>query len=120
MRTARGLRYLLVITDRFEKLVCNIPLRGVTVAEAATQLVNNWVFSYGPRIELIADNGCQFTSGLFQDVFKMLNVHNSFKTTYHPQTNGHVERFDGTILRALHAYISDYPHYWDLYMSILT
>jgi len=82
--------------------------------------VNEWVFTYGPPAELIADNGRQFTSRFFQDVCKILTIHNSFTTTYHPQTNGQVERFNRTILSALRTYIADHPRDWDLYSSALT
>ena len=69
---------------------------------------------------LLADNGKQFTSKFFLDVCRILKVHNSFTTTYHPQTNGQVERFNRTILSALRAYVNDHPKDWDLYTSALT
>lgn len=86
----RSNRYLLVITDRFTKPVLTVPLKGVSAAEFPQQFVNSWVLSYGPPTALIAENGRQFTSRFFQDVCKILNVHNSFTATYHPQTNGQV------------------------------
>lgn len=52
---------VLVITDRFMKLVCNVPLGNVSATEVAKQFVNDCKFSYGPPIELIADNELQFS-----------------------------------------------------------
>ena len=120
VRTPRGHRYLLVITDRFTKMTKTVPMKGVSAGEVAKHFVDNWVFNYGPPTDLLADNGKQFTSKFFLDVCRILNIHNSFTTTYHPQTNGQVERFNRTILAALRAYIHDHPKDWDLYTSALT
>lgn len=114
---ALELRYLLVIKDRFTKLVRTVLLRGVTTAKIAKQFVNKWAFSYGPPIKLIAENGHQFKSRFFKDVCKIVNVHNSFKTTYNLQTNDKVEIFNSKIRSALRAYVSDHRRDWDLYTS---
>ena len=64
VRTKRGNRYLLVVVDRFTKLVRTIPLKGISAGEVARAFVTHWVFSYGTPVDLIADNGRQFTSCL--------------------------------------------------------
>ena len=120
MKTPRGNRYLFVITDRFTKLVRTVPLKGISAFAVAQAFVTHWVFNYEPPVDLIADNGRQFTSKFFQDVCHTLNVHNAFTTTYHPQTNGQVERFNRTILSALRAYIQDHPKDWDLHSDAIT
>ena len=76
IRTPRGHRYLLVITDRFSMLVRTIPLKTVSAVEVEKAFVNNWVFTYGPPEDLISDNEKQFTSRFFLDVCRILNVHN--------------------------------------------
>lgn len=119
MRTARVLRYLLVIRDCFTKLLRTVNLSSVTTAEVSKQFVNHWVFSYGPSIGLIAYNGRQFTFKLFQNVCKILNAQKSFMATYHRQTNGQVERLNRIILSTLRAFVSDHPRDWYLYRSTL-
>ena len=47
-------------------------------------------------------------------------MHNSFNTTCHPLANGQVELFNRTIVSAIHVYVSNHPHDWDLYSSSLT
>lgn len=44
VRTARGFRYLLVIMDRFTKLVRTVFFCGITDAKVVKQFVNHWVF----------------------------------------------------------------------------
>ena len=120
IRTQRGNEYLLVITDRFTKLTKTVPMKGISAAEVARHFVNEWVFNYGPPKELLADNGGCFTAKFFQSVCKILNVHNQFTTTYHPQTNGQTERFNRTIKAMIRSYLADHPRDWDLYTGALT
>ena len=120
LRSPRRNKYLLVIVDRFTKLVRTVPLKRITASEVARAFVNHWVFGYGPPAELIADNGKQFTSEFFLDVCRILNVHNAFTTTYHPQTNGQVERFNRTIMSAVRSYVNERPRDSDLYTSSIT
>ncbi len=119
-KTDRGNQYLLMICDRFTKLTKSVPLKGVSAAEVATAFVNEWVFNYGPPKSLLADNGKCFTSKFFQSVCKILNVENQFTTTYHPQANGQVERFNRTLKAAIKAYLEEHPNDWDLYTRALT
>lgn len=119
IKTPRDSRYLLVITDRFTKLVSTISLKGVSAAEIAKQFVNEWVFSYGPPTDLIADNGRQFTLRFFQDVCKIQNVHNSFATNYYPQTNGQVERSIEPYYQLGDPTSPNIPRHWDLYIYIV-
>ena len=120
LKTARGNQYLLVISDRFTKLTKSIPFKGVSAAEAAKAFVNEWVLNYGTPKEILSDNGKCFTAKFFQDVCRIMNVHNSFTTTYHPQTNGQVERYNRTIKAAIRSYLDDHPRDWDLYAPTLT
>ena len=40
--------------------------------------------------------------------------------TYHPQSNGQVERYNRKILSALRTYVADHGKDWDLYTDVLT
>ena len=119
IRTQRGNRYILDVTDRFTKLVEAIPLKGVFAAEVAKAFVEHWVFNFGPPSELISDNGRQFSSRFFQEVCGILTIHNVFITTYHPQTNAQAERVNRTIEAAIRSYTNDHPRDWDLYTPAL-
>ena len=120
LRTPRGNRFLLVILDRFSKLARAVPLKRITAFEVAKAFVRHWVLVYRPTLLLLADNGKQFISKLFQEICRLLGVKNLFSTTYHPHTNGQVERFNRTILAAIRPYVSDHPHDWDLFTDALT
>jgi len=53
---------------------------------------------YGPPDTVRTDNGHQFASLFFQGVWNLMGIQNLYMTTYHPQTNGHVESFNETLV----------------------
>lgn len=48
IRAKRGKRFLLVITDRFTKLVRTVPLAKISARSVAVAFATHWVFVYGP------------------------------------------------------------------------
>ena len=120
LRTGRGNRFLLVISDRFSKLTRTVPMRNVTEAAVAKAFTTYWAFTYGTPSILLSDNGKQFASRLFVHVCRIMGTDNAFTSTYHPQTNGQVERFNRTLLSALRHYVLDHPRDWDEFTPALT
>ena len=96
--TKRDNRYILVISDRYSKLVRTVPLEKITAAHIAPAFVHHWLLIYGPPARLLSDNRTQFTTRCFQNICLILGIRNVFTTTYHPQANGQVETFDRTRL----------------------
>ena len=120
IQTPRGNRYLLVMCDRYSKLVRTVPLRRITALSVAKAFVSHWVFTYGPPADILSDNGKQFASRLFLEVCRIIGIRNKFTTTYHAQCNGQVERFNRTVLAALRHYVADHPKEWDLFSDAVT
>ena len=119
-RATTGHLYLLVITDRFSKLIRVVPLKSITAFQVAKAFVTHCIVCYGAPASLLSDNGSQFTSKLFLHICSELKVRNAFTTTYHPQTNGQAERFNRTILAGLRAFVSEHPRSWPQYAELLT
>lgn len=109
--STQGHKYILVMTDRFPKMVRAVPLRSMSVLTIAKVFIRDWVFVYGPSARLLPDKGKQFTAKLLQSLCKSLRVSNLFTKTYHPQTNGQVERFNHTLLAGLRAFVGDHPQH---------
>ena len=119
-RTKHGMRFILVITDRFTKLTKTVPLRTITSLAVARAFCRDWVFSYGTPNTLLTDNGTQFTASFFRNVCHILGIHKVFTAEYHPQTNGQAERFNRTIVAAIRNYVSDSQRDWDEWLGPLT
>ena len=69
---------------------------------------------------MISDNSGCFKSKFFLDVSSIPSIKNNFTTTYNPQANGQVERYNRTILAALRTNVADHRKDWDLYTDALT
>ena len=119
-KTKAGRRFLLVITDRFTKLTQVVALRTTTAYMVATAFCNAWVFKYGVPRSLLSDNGPQFNANVFQSVCRVLGITNLYKSAYHPQTNGQVERYNRTIASMLRNYVNEHQDDWDVYVGPLT
>ena len=78
-----------------------VPLKRITAYDVAVAFVEKLVFKYGAPATLLFNNGSQFVAHFFRRVCNILQVHNIFTTTYHPQTNGQVERFNRTFAAML-------------------
>ena len=71
-KTAHGNRHVPVMTDRFTKLTCSIPLRTTTASVTANSFLDNWVYVYGAHRYVLTNNGPQFASNSFDVVCALL------------------------------------------------
>ena len=101
-----GNNHVLVITDYFTKWVEAVPLPDQTALTTCKALMNTIILKHGPPKILISDRGSNFTSGLFKEICKALNIKHKTTTAYHPQSNGLTERFNKTVVEMLRKYIS--------------
>jgi hypothetical protein len=89
--TARKNRYLLTFVDHFSKYakIYSIPHQSaVTWANVyASQIITR----HSSGSKLIADQGAAFISSFFNETCRII-VHRSRTSSYHPMSNGHVER----------------------------
>ena len=103
-----GKQYLLVITDRFTKLTQVVALKTVNAYTVATAFSDAWVFKYGIPRSLLSDNGPQFNAKFFHSACQILGISKLYTSTYHPQTNGQVERYNRTIASMLRKYVNEH------------
>jgi len=117
--TKTGNVFMLIIVDRFLKLVRAVPLTGITATDVSAAFCRDWISLYGPPNTVLPDTGPQFASLLFQGVCNLMGIRNLYTSTYHPQTNGQVERFNKTLMDMLMHYIEDHQDNWDELESVL-
>lgn len=89
-----------------------------TSASNAILLIKEIVRNHGVPEEIIIDNGTEFCSKEFSDYLGDLGVEHKRTSPYHPQTNGLVERFHGTLIGALKKLCSPYDQkLWDEHLN---
>ena len=109
---SKGNKYILVIGDHFTKFMIAAPMPDMKAERVADILVNEWILKYGtPRI-IHSDRGTQFTSNIFKDLCKLLGVHQTLNSAYHPRGNGLIEKQNSTIERMLAMTVKENQSDW--------
>ena len=75
-----------------------------------------WIARHGCPITFQSDNGKAFVAELTKELMKRSQVAQAHSTTYHPQTNGLVERQNRTLVSMLRVYCSRYMDDWDKHL----
>ena len=120
--TRTGNRYILSIMDRFSRLVKLVPLPIMTASAVAMAFRNHWLMQYGIPEKTLTDRGSNFTSLVFRVLSKLYGFSGLFTTSYHPRTNGRLERFHRYLKERLRILASELNlNYfdnddWDIYL----
>ena len=102
---ADGFRYLLTCVDRFTRWPEAIPMVDIR----AKTVFSGWIARYGTPATITTDRGAQFASKLWDSLCNQFGIIRNRTTSYHPQSNGMVERFHRQLKAAIMAHESPNP-----------
>ena len=106
-----GHRYILTLIDYATGFPEALPLTNIDSISVAEALFT--IFSrVGIPREILSDRGTQFTSQLMGELHRLLGVKPLFTSSYHPMSNGRVERLHSTLLACLKKLCADKPKQW--------
>lgn len=119
-RTVSGNKYILVVCDYATRWPEAIPLKS-TDSEQVAERQNSWsIFSVVlVFLMILTDQGANFTSSLITSLYNLMGVRPIKTSPYHPQTDGLVERFNGTLKSMLRKVTSWDQKNWDKYLPYL-
>ena len=103
---SQGFEYLLTMVDcttRWPEAILLEDSKSETVTRA---FITGWCARFGVPKVIIMDRKVRFTTNLWTQVLEKLGIKASMTTTYHPQSNGMVERFHRTLKSALRCSLS--------------
>ena len=110
----RGNQFILTICDYATRYPEAIPLSSTEAPKIAKELI--LFFSrVGIPEEILTDQGANFMSTMLNEVYHTLQITRIQTTPYHPQTDGLVERFNGTLKSMLRKFTSQNQKDWDEY-----
>lgn len=120
MPKAEGFAYVLTVVDHFSRWAITIPTFNMEAATVAQCLIDHVFCRYGLPNRLLSDNGTQFRSALCVQLHQSMKINLLFSSAYHPQTNGMVERFNGTLQEMLRSIGVEYGVQWIQVLQIAT
>ena len=94
-------KYLLTCIDRQTRWVEAIPLAGITAKEVAFAFFTGWISRFATPLYVVTDRGAQFQAELFKELSSLIGFHRIRTSSYHPQSNGLIERTHRTIKSAI-------------------
>ena len=113
--SSEGHRYVLTLVDKATRFPDAVALRHIDSGTVSQALLG--MFSHvGFPTTLTSDNGTQFTSEMFEEFLKGLGTHHQLTPPYHAQSNGLVERFNGTLKQILKKLCAERPKDWHLHL----
>ena len=114
--TDSGYNQILVIIDNFTKLTEAVPCQTASAEETCDHLIAHWILRYDCPMTFQSDNGKGFVGDLTKELTRRSHIAQAHSTTYHPQTNGLVERQNRKLVNMLRVYCSRYMTDWDKYL----
>ena len=118
-RTLRGHRYVVVFVEYLTKWVEAYAVEDQTSETLARLLVDRVVCRHGVPAELLSDRGSNLLSNLILEVCELLGMKKVNTTSYHPQTDGLVERMNKTLRSMLAKHAHKFGPDWDLHLQQL-
>ena len=116
--TARGNKHLLVIMDYFTKWCEAFPTKDQRASTVAEVLVSRVFSRFGPPAIIHSDQGRNFESHLMHEICRLMGIHKSRTTAYHPQCDGQVERQNRTLQNILSSFVSQHKDDWDNWVAL--
>jgi hypothetical protein len=108
-----GNRSIVVFTDHFTKWVEAFAVPSHDAETIAKLLVHHIFMRFGTPKKLLSDRGPEFMSALVKEILKVMEIESLNTSAYHPQTDGHTERMNKTLINMLAAYVNVQHTNWD-------
>jgi hypothetical protein len=111
-------RYILTLVDMATRWPEAIPLKNITTQDVYEALLTIFSRMGFPEI-ILSDNGPQFSSDVYEQVCELFNIRINRSSIYHPQSNGMVERLNGTLKGMLRKVANKEPENWDRFLPAI-
>lgn len=112
LQTSEDFKYILVIIDHFSRWAIAVPVRDTEAPTTALALYEEVYNRFGVPKMLISDRGSSFVNAAIALLHAKLGVKHLFASAYHPQSNGTVERLNGTLKQILAAVSATHGDQW--------
>ncbi|GKC92580.1 putative reverse transcriptase domain-containing protein, partial [Tanacetum coccineum] len=119
-RTSSGYDTIWVVVDRLTKSTHFLPMReNDSMDKLARLYMKELVTRHGIPVSIICDRDGRFTSNFWRAFKKALGTRLDTSTTYHPHTDGQIERTIQTLEDMLCACVIDFENNWDRHLPLI-
>lgn len=114
--------YILMIVCHFTGWAIAVPTTNTTSETVARCLLDEVICRFGMPLRILTDRGESFRSQLLKTIYARLGTKAAFTSSYHPQTNGKVERLNSTIKEMLKCLSSNklVGDQWSQHLQLVT
>lgn len=111
--TENGMKYICIFMDRFTRWPEAFPIPDKKSSTVAKLFLEKIVCRFGAPRTLLSDRGGEFINDISKEICKLLNTRKLNTSGYRPQTNGQVEKFNGTLIATISAYVDEGHKDWN-------
>lgn len=111
-KTKKGNQYILTTLCPTTRYPEAFALKNISAKNVIKHLIHMFTI-YGIPQEIQSDRGSNFTSELFGEILKQLDIKQSLATAYHPQSQGALERLHLTLKNMLRKFCHETTRDWD-------
>ena len=117
--TQSGYDAIMVVIDRFSKLIHLVPTHTSATAEDVAKIfIDRVVRLHGLPNTIVSDRDAKFTSVFWRTVCELWQVRQAMTTAFHPQTDGQTERVNRMLEEYLRHYVSPMQDNWDQFLPM--
>ena len=116
--TSSGSRFIIAAIDRFTKWVKAEVISSPTAKITARFILSNIIARHGCPQIILSDNGTNFTSKLVTHLNELLGINYDKSPPYRPESNGAIERLNGTLKNILKRIVNQESCYWEGYIPL--
>jgi hypothetical protein len=86
---SNGYNAILIVVDRLTKEAIFIPAKTTdTQDDLVKQYVQNVSSKHGAPLDIVSNKGSKFAAEFWGQVCKVLGIHTSLSSAYHPESDG--------------------------------
>jgi transposase InsO family protein len=111
--TPRKNKYLLTFICHLTKYVEAVPIPDMSAETCARAYATQVTARHGSGSILVTDQGRSFTSVFFKEICRILGIAKMQTSSYHPSSNGTIERFHKTMNQGMSHYVNSKGSNWD-------
>lgn len=117
--TSKGNQFVLSIQDQLTKYLILIPMKDQRAESIIDKLIEHFIYTFSAPKQILTDQGSNFVSNLMQGFEEAFQIKHIKTTSFHPQSNGSLERTHATVKDLIRTCIKERQEEWDEVLKLI-